>query len=307
MDLIVKDNALINASYNLELTEQRIVLLAILQARETGKGVDANTHIEIHASDYMQKFNVVKSVAYRALKDAVNNLFERKFSFEQDNKGKRQVVKSRWVSRIAYTDELATLEITFAPDVVPLITRLEKEFTSYHLQQVVNLTSKYAVRLYELLMCWQELKKTPVINIKDLRWRLGVEDNEYKVMGNFKERVLEHAITRINEHTNIVVKYQQFKKGRSIVGFAFTFKYKNPQKVTSGSLKDKNTIDMFTGLTEKQITFFAHKLAHDNSFASRHAEVGEEYSNLEARLRKKLADQTFVEKISKDLVRLGFK
>ena len=33
-ELVVKDNALINASYSLELTEQRIILLAILKARE---------------------------------------------------------------------------------------------------------------------------------------------------------------------------------------------------------------------------------------------------------------------------------
>jgi hypothetical protein len=32
--LVVKDNALINASYNLELTEQRLVMLAIINARE---------------------------------------------------------------------------------------------------------------------------------------------------------------------------------------------------------------------------------------------------------------------------------
>jgi hypothetical protein len=30
-DLVVKDNALINASYNLDLVEQRLVLLAILK------------------------------------------------------------------------------------------------------------------------------------------------------------------------------------------------------------------------------------------------------------------------------------
>ena len=38
-DLIVKDNALMNASYNLALVEQRLILLAILEARETGKGL----------------------------------------------------------------------------------------------------------------------------------------------------------------------------------------------------------------------------------------------------------------------------
>ncbi|WP_180176860.1 RepB family plasmid replication initiator protein, partial [Acinetobacter sp. Q278-1] len=34
-DLVVKDNALINASYNLDLVEQRLILLAILAARES--------------------------------------------------------------------------------------------------------------------------------------------------------------------------------------------------------------------------------------------------------------------------------
>ena len=41
-DLIVKDNALMNASYNLDLVEQRLILLAILEARESGKGINAN-------------------------------------------------------------------------------------------------------------------------------------------------------------------------------------------------------------------------------------------------------------------------
>jgi len=37
-DLVVKDNVLINASYNLEVTEQRLILLSIIRARETGQG-----------------------------------------------------------------------------------------------------------------------------------------------------------------------------------------------------------------------------------------------------------------------------
>ena len=32
-NLVVKDNALINASYNLELSEQRLILLSIVEAR----------------------------------------------------------------------------------------------------------------------------------------------------------------------------------------------------------------------------------------------------------------------------------
>jgi hypothetical protein len=38
-ELVVKDNALINASYNLDLVEQRLILLAIVEARESGRGL----------------------------------------------------------------------------------------------------------------------------------------------------------------------------------------------------------------------------------------------------------------------------
>lgn len=78
-ELIVKDNILINASYNLEVTEQRLILLSIIKARETGQGITAESTLTIHASDYMNHFKVDKSAAYEALKGAVQNLFNRKF------------------------------------------------------------------------------------------------------------------------------------------------------------------------------------------------------------------------------------
>jgi hypothetical protein len=49
-ELVVKDNALINASYNLDLVEQRLILLAIVEARESGKGINANDPLK-----FMQK------------------------------------------------------------------------------------------------------------------------------------------------------------------------------------------------------------------------------------------------------------
>ena len=38
-ELVVKDNVLINASYNLEVTEQRLIMLAIITARASQQTV----------------------------------------------------------------------------------------------------------------------------------------------------------------------------------------------------------------------------------------------------------------------------
>jgi plasmid replication initiation protein len=61
-------------------------------------------------------------------------------------KRKYRNVLSRWVSEIRYIDAEATVKLIFAPAIVPLITKLEEQFTKYELQQVSNLSSAYAVR-----------------------------------------------------------------------------------------------------------------------------------------------------------------
>ena len=212
-DLIVKDNALMNASYNLDLVEQRLILLAILEARESGKGINANDPLTVHAESYINQFGVARQTAYQALKDACKDLFARQFSYQEKRERGRANITSRWVSQIAYIDETATVEVIFAPAVVPLITRLEEQFSQYDIEQISGLSSAYAVRLYELLICWRSTGKTPVIELAEFRKRLGVLDDEYTRSDNFKRWIIENPIKQINEHTDIIASYEQHKKG----------------------------------------------------------------------------------------------
>ena len=303
--LVVKDNALINASYNLELTEQRLIMLAIINARELGQGITADSKLEIHASDYAKLFNVSADASYKALKEAVNNLFNRQFSYTAEYKktGKVGVVRSRWVSRIFYVDDLALLEITFAPDVVPLITRLEEHFTKYEAKQVAHLTSKYATRLYELLIAWREVGKTPIFELQQLRKNLGVEDDEYQRMHHFKSRVLETAITQINEHTDIKATYEQHKKGRTITGFSFKFKQKVQPKIETK--RDPNTPDFFIKMTDAQRHLFANKMSEMPEM-SKYSQGTESYQQFAIRIADMLLEPEKFRELYPILEKSGF-
>lgn len=227
-NIVVKDNALVNASYQLDLVEQRLILLAIAQSRKEQESISANKKISIKASSYMNCFNVVKSTAYQALRDACKSLFYREFSFIDITKsGKEKITQSRWVSAVSYIDHDATVEIFFSPTTIPFISNLEKRFTSYDLKQVSNLTSSYATRLYEILISWKHTQKTPLISLVDLRKKLGIAEQQYKKMTNFKARVLDLGIQQINEHTDISVNYTQHTSGRKILGFSFNLTFKN--------------------------------------------------------------------------------
>ena len=281
-ELIVKDNALINASYNLDLVEQRLILLAIVEARESGKGINANDPLTVHAESYINQFGVHRNTAYQALKDACDDLFARQFSYQSlSEKGNVINHKSRWVSEVAYIDNEAVVRLIFAPAIVPLITRLEEQFTKYEIQQISNLTSAYAVRLYEILIAWRSTGKTPLITIYDFRQKIGVLETEYKRMYDFKKYVLDIALKQVNEHTDINVKVEQHKTGRSITGFSFSFKQKKSATNTANDISQDKELKI--NLTDAQRYLFASKLSELPEMAKL-SQGNESYEQFAARI-----------------------
>lgn len=308
-ELIVKDNALINASYNLDLVEQRLILLAILEARETGMGINANDPLSIHAESYISHFNVHRNGAYKALKDACDDLFARQFSYQSfSEKGNIINHKSRWVSEVAYIENEAVVRLVFSAAIIPLITRLEQHFTSYELEQVKALSSVYAIRLYEILISWRSTGRTPVIDLTEFRKNMGVSATDYKMIADFKKRVLDIAIKQVNENTDITVKCEQHKTGRKITGFSFKFKQKAQPKVEKriDPRRDPNTPDFFIDMTDAQRHMFSHKLAHMQE-TSEYAKLGESHEDFAKRIADMLLEPAKFRMFYPLLEQLGFK
>lgn len=256
-NLVVKTNYLNTVLQNLTLVEIRIIQLAIVDARETGKGLSTDTPLRIDAMRYAEVFNTTRQNGYLMMKDAEETLFNRRFSFLDDDE---RTVKSRWISQVRYLDDEGAIEVVFTPAVVKGITRIdgaEEFFTKYLLEQTARMDSNYSIRLYELLVQWKKAGKTPLFELEQFRGQMGLGVSEYKTMSNFKKRVLELAVREINEKSDLKVSYEQEKKGRRITGFKFKIITKNkpeqPQERTVS--RDAHTADMFTidGLSDKQL------------------------------------------------------
>lgn len=270
-NLIVKSNAFVGASYGLGVTEQRLVLLAILKARETNSIAEAiGKTLTIHASDYMAHFGVDRATAYESLENAVNGLYESEYRFiEILPNGVRKTHRERFVSGVAYSDGLGQVELKFSPETVPLVVGLSENFTKYEIEQVSRLSSQYALRLYEILAQWRAKGKLSV-KLDELRFKFGLLDNEYPRMDNFKRKVLDMAVNEINEYTDLSVSYEQHKQGRVIIGFTFTIKQKTKSKKSKShdQERDPNTIDLLTGKTDKERQIIAQKNAYANQIGA---------------------------------------
>ena len=285
------------ASYTLDMVEQRLILLAIAKARETGHWITENSLLEVHANSYINTFHVEKHTAYTVLKDASKSLFDRYVTYHDVNPktGKDRSFHCRWVDKIGYEPNSGIVFLRFTQDIVPLITRLEENFTKYELQQVARLTSAYAIRLYELLIQWRSAGKTPIFDLQIFRQQLGVEVNQYKTMSNFKTYVLDFALKQVNEWTDITAQYEQHKTGRIISGFSFKFRQKKPKK--------SNLVT----LTDPQRLLFAKKLSELPEVSSKYSEGTESYSQFAVRIADMLKDPEKLKEFTPLLKKVGYK
>lgn len=303
-DLVVKSNKLVQALQTLNLNEARLLQLAIVDARETGQGLSTEEPLELNAVRYAKAFNVSADAAYLALSEAEDSLFKRQFTITNED---GTLTKSRWIQDANYRKGEGRILVTLTRVVIEHVTKIdgfEQYFTSYHLKKTADFKSVYAVRLYELLMQWKAVGRTPAYELDRLRGQLGIGVNEYTRMEAFKRRVLDIAVDQINEHSDLIINYEQHKKGRSISGFSFNFKYKRSLAHTNKEIDVTQRPKI--ALTDAQRRVFAKKLSELPEM-SRYSEGTESYPEFAVRIAKMLEDPEQLNTLLPLLKKLGFK
>ena len=225
--LVVKSNRLIEASYRLTLVEQQIVLYSLVASRETQKGLNQDDPVTIRALDFAAQFGNEVGSVYGQLKEAMETLFKRKVTIHDTDPltGLPRATETRWISSASYIDGDGSIQIIFAPKAIPFITRLDKEFTAYRLEKIGNLSSVYAVRMYELLVQFLTVGKRE-FEITNLRGILGLE-KEYSAIDDLKKYVIDISVKQINQFTDITTSYTQRRTGRKVSHFLFAIAAKD--------------------------------------------------------------------------------
>ena len=298
---VYKSNQVVEASYKLSLNEQRVILACIGQVDSKEKLL-VTDKFELSAKDFAKLFSVSEDRAYHALIEVTDSLFNRYLVIENPFFDDPSIhkLKTRWISSIYYRTELGKIVLCFAHEILPYLSELKGSFTKYELKYIGNMTSIYGIRLYELLMQWKNTGKRE-IEIDWLKKQFEL-DASYERMFDLKKRVIDPAIKDINEHSNFTISWTQRKTGRKVTHLTFEFSEKKIENT-----KDKNTSDIFHGLTDKQIDLFSSKLASDSEFGSKYAKIGEEMNAFTQRIKQELKDPEKQQFYLSYLKKLGLK
>lgn len=213
---VTQSNRLVEASHTLTLNEKRLILAAA-SLIDPRKPLPKDGYLTIRADAFANVFGINVNNAYEALDDAANRLFER--DIRRYSKGKI-VERMRWVFHVKYKEGQGCVELGFSPTVLPHLTMLNKEFTSYQLKQIGSLSSFYAIRLYELMSQFLKLGQREC-TLDQLRQMFDLGE-KYQSVKDMRRWVLEPALKELNAGTDLVVQVEPRRQGRKIVGFSFT-------------------------------------------------------------------------------------
>lgn len=231
---VTMSNALTRAAHGLTLGEKRVIAWAVstLDSRQVLKPGEVPT-TRISAMDYAKEFEVDADTAYTQLQGAAKALYNRSITFYEPahkRNGKPlqpTKVQMRWVGEAKYQAGEGWIELAWWPKLLPHLTGLRKQFTSYQLQQASALRSVYSWRLLELLTRFKSTGNAEY-TVEDFAASMEATDKQRADFAALRRKMIEPAVKELTEKDGWLIQWEAVKAGRKVKSLRFTF-MRNPQ------------------------------------------------------------------------------
>jgi plasmid replication initiation protein len=215
LEIIKKDNRIIEAKYKLSIYEQRLIL-AVLGMIKT-----EDTELEYY------KINIKEIAELHGLQNSkdlyaqIHNAGEQLLVKPLDISTGKRTIKVTWLNYINYKEGEGAIIVDFHKSLKPYLLQLKANFTQYQLAAVVNFKNTYSIRFYEFLKMRQNQGKGGQFFIRyaisELKEILGISLDKYPQTKDLRVYVIEPALKEIDSQTDLaIVDVQYIKQGRSI-------------------------------------------------------------------------------------------
>lgn len=222
---VTKSNNLIDASYQLNVQAQKLVL-ACLGKVDSRPDATPQNEITITASEFSELMGIDIKNAHRELYKAADALFKSSIILYEGD----EEIELYWVQEKAKKIKgEGAIRIIWSDRILRYICQLKSRFTTYKLRNIASLQSGHSIRLYELLMKFNATGER-VIYLDDFKSALGISGKypEFKVLNR---DVIKPAIEELNQRSDLIITFDTIKKGRTVAALVFNFKQNNQLKM----------------------------------------------------------------------------
>lgn len=225
-NVVVKSNDIVQKSrFSLSVQEQKMILFLISKIKPDDSDFQEYTFslkelCEVLGISYNGK-------NYRDFRQAIQSLADKSFWVDSESGS----ILCRWIAKAKIGTDL-TVRIRLDDDLKPYLLALYNQFTTYELEYILTMRSKYSIRLYELLKSYSNLGRydTTVDELKQL-----LLTPKYPVYKDFRLRVIDPALDEINMYTDLQVDFEPGRTGRRITHLHFFIQEKSDANLSHAS------------------------------------------------------------------------
>ncbi|MFZ7807650.1 replication initiation protein [Bacillus thuringiensis] len=233
-NIVSKSNILIEANSRLNLVEQKILLCLASNIEPNDRDFKTYT---FPIRQFHDLLGLSGSTKYTELSKITKELLSKVIEIRAGE----ELIQVSWLSSAIYNRNKGTIDMRFDPLLKPFLLELSSKFTSYRLANVVKLKSTYAIRIYELLKQYEDLKER-TISLENLRYYLDAMD-VYPNYANFKQRVLKPSQKELEQKTDISFEFEEIKIGRKVQKIRFIIR--SQKKKDNDLVRFEKKLDQF--------------------------------------------------------------
>lgn len=249
--IVAKSNDLIQRSrFTLSTQQQKIVLYLISKIQPDDKEFKRYQFsivefCRVCGIDYSSGKN------YKDVRKAIKDLHDKSIWVTLPD-GRETLIS--WINKAYIEENNGVIEIRLDEDLRPYLLDLKRNYTQYELIYTLHFRSKYTIRLYELIQSihfntLEEYRR--VYSLEELRGLLDAEG--YRDYKNFKARVLLPAVKEINQYSEKILDFDEYKKGKTVKAIGFTVKPKSTEEVIHIQAAIERDLDGVNGLDQLSI------------------------------------------------------
>lgn len=223
--LVAKQNDLIRRSrYDMTARGQKVLLYLISKIKPGDEDISAMT---IDLRELCDVCGIVQQTKnFRDIAAIIDDLFRVSFLADFGEGWGHH----HWLQSAVYPDTVGmtreelehyvpkAVRIGFSDELRPYLLHLRRNYTTYQLDCVLAMRSKYAIRLYEILRSYAYIGSYTTA-IDALREDLQIAG--YTTYKDIRRRALDPAVAEINDLTDIFVDPVPIRTGHAITGIRF--------------------------------------------------------------------------------------